>query len=247
MTVHDWTPHLLNTLVHGYGQPPNNNLGLAMPQKFILSLCHWLWVPLFSSASKLCSCGHHLDHFGNHLLRCGQGNWRTRHHDALCDVIFNALLVDNVNCQKEQICNSNNNTRPGDVFHPDFEQGLLAYFDLTVKNSLQSLYIAQAVQRAGVAAEAGEKEKDCRHEGLVTATGSVFHPLVVESLELWSPHSLKVIKTIARRLAFHGNLSVSKANTNLHEQLSVKLWLYNAKMLLHRLSLDYRESALLDL
>ena len=80
---------------------PNNNLGLAMPQKeFILSLRHWLGVPLFSSASKLCSCGHHLDRFGDHLLGCGQGNWRTDHHDALCDVIFNALLVDNVNCRK---------------------------------------------------------------------------------------------------------------------------------------------------
>ena len=127
-----------------------------------------------------------------------------------------------------------------DVFQPDFEQGLPTYFDLTVRNSLQPLYIAQAAQHAGAAAEAGEKEKDCRHEGLVTATGSVFHPLVVESLGLWSPHSLKVIKTIAR-LAFHGNLSVSKATTNLHEQFSVKLWLYNAIMLLHRLSLDCRE------
>ena len=78
--------------------------------------------------------------------------------------------------------------RPGDVFHPDFEQGLPTYFDLTVRNSLQPLYIAQAAQHAGVAKEAGEKEKDCRHEGLVTATGSVFHPLVVESLGLWSPH-----------------------------------------------------------
>ena len=137
--------------------------------------------------------------------------------------------------------------RPGDVFHPDFEQGLPTYFDLTVRNSLQPLYIAQAAQHAGVAAEAGEKEKDCKHEGLVPTTGNVFHPLVVESLGFWSPHSLKVIKTIARRLAFHGNLSVSKATTNLHEQLSVKLWLYNAKMLLHRLSLDCSESDLLDL
>ena len=113
-------------------------------------------------------------------------------------------------------------------------------------NSLQPLYIAQAAQHACVAVEAGEKEKDCTHEGLVTATGSAFHPLVVESLEFWLPHSLKVIKTIAR-LAFHGILSVSKATTNLHEQLSVKLCLYNSKTLLNRLSLDCRDSALLDL
>ena len=125
--------------------------------------------------------------FGDQLLGCGQGNCRTRRHDAFCDVIFNALLVDNVNCRKVQRCNSNYNMRPGDVYHPDFEQGLPTYFDLTVRNSLQPFCIAQTAQHAGVAAEAGEKEKDCRHEGLVTVTAKgVFHLLAVESLDLWS-------------------------------------------------------------
>ena len=62
----------------------------------------------------------------------------------------------------------------------------------------------------------------------------------------WSLVTSK-LKNIARRLAFHGNLSVSKATTNLHEQRLVKLWLYNAKMDLHRLSLDCTESSLLVL
>ena len=60
--------------------------------------------------------------------------------------------------------------RPGDVFHPDFEQGLPTYFDLTVRNSLQPLYIAQAAQHAGVATEAEEKEKDCRRQQVVFFT-----------------------------------------------------------------------------
>ena len=47
-----------------------------------------------------------------------------------------------------QSWNSNNNMKPGDVFHPDFEQGLPTYFDLTVRNSIQPLYIAQAAQHA---------------------------------------------------------------------------------------------------
>ena len=37
---------------------------------------------------------------------------------------------------------------------------------------------------------AGERDKD------VTATGSIFHPLVCKSLGLWSLHSLQVLKTI---------------------------------------------------
>ena len=84
----------------------------------------------------------------------------------------------------------------------------------------------------------GEREKDSRHEANVTSTGSIFHPLVCESLGLWSPHSLEVVKTIARRLSFKRNLTVSQAVRDIDEQLSVKLWLYNAKMIWHRLALD---------
>ena len=40
---------------------------------------------------------------------------------------------------------------------------------------------------AGAAGEAGEVEKDSRHEEDVTASGGIFFPLVVESLGLWTP------------------------------------------------------------
>ena len=66
----------------------------------------------------------------------------------------------------------------------------------------------------------------------------VFSTLLCENLGLWSPHRLEVLKTIARRLSFKRNLTVSQAVRDIHEQLSVKLWLYNAKMIFHRLALD---------
>ena len=227
---------------------PNSNLGLAMPQKeFMISLRLWLGISLFASDSARCPCKQTLDRFGDHLLGCGQGNWRIRRHDAICDVFLHALSVDNANCRREQRCTADNQSRPGDVFHPDFEQGSPTYFDISIRNSFQTQYITKAAQYAGAAAEAGENEKDRRHEAFVTATGGIFHPLVVETFGLWTNHSLSVIKTIARRLAFHGNLSVSKATTNLHEQLSTKLWLYNAKMILYRLSLDCSDSAVLSI
>ena len=53
----------------------------------------------------------------------------------------------------------------------------------------------QAAAPAGIAAEAGELEKDIWHNSSVSASGSVFHPLVVESLGLWTAHSLKILKT----------------------------------------------------
>ena len=98
---------------------PNPNTGLAMPHtEFVVSLHIWLGIPLFPSdlGSKRCSCGQILDKFGAHLLGCGQNNIRTRRHDALCDVLFHALLVDNGNCRKEQRCNTDTCARLGDIF-----------------------------------------------------------------------------------------------------------------------------------
>ncbi len=144
----------------------------------------------------------------------------------------------NGNCHKEQRCNTDTCARPDDIFHSDFEQGCTTYFDVTVRNTMQPSYVTQTAYRAGNAAAAGEREKDQRHEANVTSTGSIFHPLMCESLGLWSPHSLEVLKTIARRLSFKRNLTVSQAVRDIHEQLSMKLWLYNAQMIWHRLALD---------
>ena len=44
------------------------------------------------------------------------------------------------------------NSRPGDVFHPDFQQGRPAYFDIMIRNSLQSSYISMSAREAGAAA-----------------------------------------------------------------------------------------------
>ena len=211
---------------------------------FVLSVLYtniWVFTYIFFPAdlgSKRFSCGQIVDEIGNHLLGCGQNNVTTRRHDALCDVLFYALLVDNGNYRKGQRCNTDTCARQGDIFHPDFEQGYATYFDLTVRNTMQPSFLTQSAYNAGNAAAPGEMEKDHRHEANVTSTGSIFHFLVCESLGLWLPHSLEVLKTIARRLSFTRNLAVSQVVSSIHEQLSVKLWLYNAKMIWHRLALD---------
>ena len=64
-----------------------------------------------------------------------------------------------------------------------------------------------------------------------------FYPLIAETLGFWSLNSLRILKIIALQSAVTNNLSASQAVMNLHEQLSVCLWRYNAKMLLNRLCL----------
>ena len=72
-------------------------------QEFVFSLWYWLGIPLFTSTDPIrCSCGSVVDRFGDHLLGCGHGPMRIRRHDALCDIVFHALLQDNSGCKREQ-------------------------------------------------------------------------------------------------------------------------------------------------
>ena len=123
---------------------------------------------------------------------------RIRRHDALCDVIYHALLQDNSGCKREQRCGSGLDC-PGDVYHPDFLFGKPAYFDVTVRNPLQDSLLSQSAVTAGVAASRGEMEKDAHHEEAVLGAGGIFIPLAVESLGLWSPASLNILRDIAVR------------------------------------------------
>ena len=225
---------------------PNPNLGLAMPSReFVVAVRIRLGLPIFSPPpqSSLCTCGTVLDEYGDHLLGCSQKtNLIIKRHDALCDVIFNTLLIDDSRCRREQRCSSDSGKRPGDIFHPNFQHGLPAYFDVTVRNSLQPSYLVQAASYAGAAAEAGEDEKVLRHETMVSATGSIFEPLVVESLGLWTPNSLRTLKSIARRASFHNGQTFSRTITSLHEQLAVALWLFNSRLILERLALSCKDA-----
>ena len=81
---------------------PNPNLGLSLiASEFICALRYWLSIPFFDS-SRCCSCNLTLDPHGDHLLGCGHGPLRIRRHDALCHIVFQALLQDNSQVKREQ-------------------------------------------------------------------------------------------------------------------------------------------------
>ena len=83
--------------------------------------------------------------------------------------------------------------------------------------------------------------EDSCHEDMVKATGSLFEPLVVDALGLWHPHSKRMLKIIARKTAFYCCQTISRTLMFLYEQFSVKLWLFNARLILVRLALDSRD------
>ena len=152
-------------------------------------------------------------------------------------MLFQYLISDNSDCKVEQGCSSNNYKKPGDLFHPDFLDGRSAFFDITVRNSLLPRFNAIAATDPGQAADAGDREKDLKHDD-VSQAGSQFFPLAVETLGLWSHQSLETLKVIVKRAAYHRNITTSQSVCQLHEQLFVCLWKFNARLVLDRLCLD---------
>ena len=140
---------------------------------------------------------------------------RTKRHNALRDVLFQYLIYDNSGCEVEQGCSSNNYKKPGDLFHPDFLDGRSAFFDIAVRNSLLSRFIAIAATHPGQAADAGEREKDLKHDSDVSQAGSQIFPLAVETLGLWSPQSSETLKVIAKRAAYDRNITTSQSMCHL--------------------------------
>ena len=139
------------------------SLGLAiLGPEFVVGLCLWLGVSLFPS-SPLCKCLSSIDCFGDHLLGCSHGPMGIRHHDALVSILHHALLQDHPGTLKEQRASFDDNSKPGDIFHPDFQNGRPAYFDVSVRSTTQPSHISSSASCAGVAAAAGEVAKDANH------------------------------------------------------------------------------------
>ena len=198
--------------------------------EFVLALRLWLGVPVFPTPVR-CPCGQMVDRFGDHLLGCGHGPLRIRRHDALREIVYHALLNDHRGVRMEQRCLADRRDRPGDVYHPSFLNGRPAYFDLTVRNTLQPAFLARGAHVAGIAADAGVAAKDVTHADVVTSVGGDFFPLVVESFGVWAPTSLETLRIIASRATTYSGLPAHRGLSNIVQQLSIVLWAFNARMI----------------
>ena len=153
---------------------PQSSLGLVIPgPEFVVGLRLWLGIPLFP-VPPLCVCLSPIDGFGDHLLECSHGPMRIRHHDALVDIIRHALSQSHPGVLKEQCISCKDHSCPGDIYHLDFQYGLPAYFDLSVRSTTQPSYISSSSSCAGVAAAVGELAKDHRHQDVVEEAGCDF-------------------------------------------------------------------------
>ena len=83
--------------------------------------------------------------------------------------------------------------------------------------------MTKSAVRAGAAAEAGEEQKDIRHEDRVRTAGGLFYSLVVETLGLRSLVSIKTLIAIASKTSAVSGLQFHQAFQNMMQQLSIQL------------------------
>ena len=86
-----------------------------------------------------------------------------RCHNALCDIIYYALLEDGTKVHQVQGLSGESASHPGDVFHPDFCNRHPTYFDIS---AVRSGVITHFAFSPGFVALKGEMEKDAWHRRL---------------------------------------------------------------------------------
>ena len=157
---------------------PNPKLGLAMAShEFVIAVKLWLGIPIFPDFPKAirCMCGHTIDSFGDHLLGCGHGSLRSRRHNALHDIIYHTLLVDDAGSRLEERCSSTSFNRPRDVYHPNLQTAswLILMFPVGIPCSLRTLHHLQLWLELLHLLEI--KKKDAHHQADVEAASGCFN------------------------------------------------------------------------
>ena len=91
-------------------------------------------------------------------------------------------------------------SRPADIFLPNWRRGRPAALDVTVISTTQQLTLQGAASTRGYALAVGEERKRASHSEACHSVGVSFIPLVVESLGGWSEEAADTISSIGRLL-----------------------------------------------
>ena len=91
-------------------------------------------------------------------------------------------MIDKKAVRRERTCSSKSKACPGDIFYTDFVDGRPAFFDVTVRNTVQTKYVSEAAEMAGAAASAEELESDFKHKKSVLKCGGLLYPQGLECL-----------------------------------------------------------------
>ena len=214
-------------------------LGLQLSSnEFRVALKYRLGVKLYENERNCPFCKSGTQGvMGDHAVSChGRADMISR-HDCIRDKIISACsgaLLSPISEQKSLL--PDNNSRPGDIFLPVWNNGLPAALDVTVTSPLQSSIIINASEKSGFALSAAEDRKYEQYAQNCSEVGIQFIPLAFETFGGFSETVRKTLKRIAT-LADNRNLQpagLSVAFSRLSQSVSVTAIRGSAIMLLAR-------------
>lgn len=138
--------------------------------------------------------------------------------------------------QREMGFQSDDQSRPGDVFAPSWSRNRPTAFGVTITYPLAESKVGDdASDRCRIPGSAAEDQRDLKLRRCAAACrrqGVDFVPLAVESFGGWADMSLQALREIARRAADRKGGAAAKATQRLLRRLSVILQRANGHLLL---------------
>ena len=156
-------------------------LGLHLQaNEFRAALKHRLGIPLHDSEIR---CPYwksaNLDIFGDHDVCHGRGDIISR-HDRIRDTIMAACSSANLSPVCEQKHLPGNNSKPGDVYLPNFIAGQPAALHVTLTSPLQASLLSDAARTCGFALTLATDRKIGHYCQKCSDMGIHFMPLALE-------------------------------------------------------------------
>ena len=165
---------------------PNPTFGLSInPELFRTSLRYRLGLRVYNSSQHQCpACGRDSDAFGDHTITCASEYERIHRHDIICDAIYDIAKHAGLSPVSEARLIANSQSRPGDIFLPNWRSRQTA-FDVAVTSPLSQSALPQSSSTPGAAIQMMKSRKMTKHFRPCQSNGVTFVPLVVETLGGW--------------------------------------------------------------
>ena len=147
-----------------------------------------------------CTCGEEVESNGHHGLSCiSQYLGRKSRHDEINDLIKRALVQAKIPALKEPPgLSRKDEKRPDGLTLTSWKEGKCLIWDVTVADTVCKSYVIQCSKNPGWAAQQKETKKISHYKDL--ANDYCFAPIAVESFGSWGSESLKLVKTIGRKI-----------------------------------------------